>query len=336
MEDRQLRTPVALFVFNRPETTRRVLDAVRSAEPRRLFVVADGPREGYGEDEVRCAEAREVATDIDWDCEVHTNFADENMGLFRRFTTGLDWVFDAVDRAIILEDDCLPSQSFFRFCGALLDRYADDERVMTISGTNELGEWKNDRQDYHFARYESIWGWATWRRAWEYYDPEMGLWRNEEARERLADAIADHEQCKWRMRLYEETYSGDIDSWAFRWSFMTTIQSGLAAIPSKNLVTNIGFGEEATNLTDESSARSAIRRGKLKLPLDEPPCISADRGFDDRIYRRRTESLERIMYRYTPIEFHQKLSLLVKGDTSCSEQEITTVRDLLRVINRKF
>jgi hypothetical protein len=172
----QLSTPVAFIIFNRPDTTARVFEAIRRAEPPQLLIVADGPRVDRPSDVERCAAARAVIERVDWDCEVLTNYAEANMGLADRVSSGLDWVFSLCDRAIVLEDDCLPDPSFFRFCDELLDRYRDDERVMAISGDNfQLGR-RRTRYSYYLSRYNHCWGWATWRRGWQHYDHRMQLW----------------------------------------------------------------------------------------------------------------------------------------------------------------
>ncbi len=169
-----LTTPVALVVFNRPDVTRLVVEAVRQAKPPILLVVADGPRRP---DEVaRCDEVRAIVLDaVDWECDVRTNFADANLGCRRRVSSGLDWVFDEVPEAIVLEDDCLPVPSFFTYCDALLDRYRDDERVMHIGGM-QLSPTGRCSASYRFSRFTHVWGWATWRRAWQHYDVAMGGW----------------------------------------------------------------------------------------------------------------------------------------------------------------
>src|SRR4030095_1100293 len=132
----RLQTPVALLIFNRPETTARVLAEIRNARPAKLLIIGDGPRPGEPADAERCLAARAAAANIDWGCEVLKNYSDVNLGCGQRPASGLDWVFQNVDRAIIMEDDCLPHPTFFRFCDELLEHYRDDERVMTVSGNN--------------------------------------------------------------------------------------------------------------------------------------------------------------------------------------------------------
>src|SRR5579871_4386735 len=170
MSDWKLTTPVALIVFNRPDTTRQVFQEIRRVRPPVLLVVADGPRRDHPEDEQLCRETRAVAEEVDWPCQVLTEYSDVNLGCRHRPASGLDWVFSQVEEAIILEDDCVPHPSFFRFCSELLSRYRDDARIGTIAGTNVQGGRKRGGASYYFSKYPTIWGWASWRRAWALYD----------------------------------------------------------------------------------------------------------------------------------------------------------------------
>src|SRR3954453_1153033 len=165
-----LETAVALLLFRRPEETARVFERIREARPRKLFLVADGPRPGNEEDAQGCEQARAVVERVDWPCDVVRDFADENLGLKKRIPRGLHRVFGEAPEAIILEDDCLPHPSFFRYCAELLERYRDDERVMMISGDNFQGGRRRTPDSYYFSRYVHSWGWATWRRAWQHFD----------------------------------------------------------------------------------------------------------------------------------------------------------------------
>jgi hypothetical protein len=281
-------TPVALFIFNRPKKTRRVLNQIAKVEPSRLLVVADGPRNDHPEDPERCEAVRTVINEqVNWGCDLRRKYADSNLGLRNRFATGLKWIFKQEREAIILEDDCLPNESFFRFCDEMLEKYRDDKRIMDISGTNHLEKWKSNEQDYHFSFNGGIWGWATWRRAWELYDPGMELWGNNEARKRLKDVIVDDNQFGYLEYIYNKTYTGEINTWDYQWGFARQINSALSIIPSKNLVSNIGFGEAATNTTREDSGISNIPRHEMGFPVDHPKYVAVDRGYDRAIHKTR-------------------------------------------------
>ena len=169
-------TPIALFIFNRPDTTQKVFSAIRDSKPTKLLIVADGPRPERPEEEEICTATRAIVNQVDWPCEVLTNFADHNLGCKARISSGLNWVFETVEEAIILEDDCVPSLSFFPFCEQLLEQYRHDSRIMSISGSNfQFGKNKTS-YSYHFSHFFHGWGWASWQRAWEHCDLNLGLW----------------------------------------------------------------------------------------------------------------------------------------------------------------
>lgn len=244
-------TPVAFLIFNRPELTKQVFAAIRKAKPKKLLIVADGPR--FLEEIEKCQKAREIITKVDWDCEVLTNFSETNLGCKKRVSSGLDWVFSEVEEAIILEDDCLPAPSFFDFCQTLLEHYRHDERVMHISGDNFQNSQNRNNYSYYLSKYIHVWGWASWRRAWNYYDVDMKMW-SEFKKIGMINSICESidEQTYWN-NIFENVFNGAINTWDYQWLYACWSQSGLSIIPSLNLVSNIGFGPDATHTTSESS-----------------------------------------------------------------------------------
>lgn len=242
-----LDTPVALIVFNRPRTTARIVEAIRAARPSRLFVIADGPRPGHATDAEQCAAARATVDQVDWPGEVCRHYAEGNLGIDRRGRSGFDWLFAQVDRAIILEDDCLPDLTFFPFCGQLLERYALDERVAMICGTNSLGRWGAGTQSYHFSSHGCHWGWATWRRAWRLFGPRMN--------------------------------EVESDVWDVKWSAVQRLEERLAIVPAVNLVSNIGFGPQGAH-TRVFTLGSNLVRYEMPFPLRHPTTVAADTEFD--------------------------------------------------------
>lgn len=285
MKNFQLEVPVVFLIFKRPETTEKVFQKIRAAKPKTLFVIADGSRpDRLGEAEL-CEATRKIVEKVDWDCDLQKNFSDVNMGLRERVASGLTWVFNQVDEAIILEDDCLPNLSFFQFCEECLCKYREDERIMMVCGTNLLGEWKADTQSYCFSYHSHCWGWATWRRAWQHYDPEMNLWLNSEIKERIKDVVCDRKRFEIYQKQFDAVYSNKINSWALRWLCARLSQSGLAIIPSRNLISNIGFGENATN-TFTRDSRSKLSTYNLVFPLKHPLCVARDKGYETACMRR--------------------------------------------------
>ena len=271
------RTPVVVVVFNRPELARAVFNVLKKARPASLFIVADGPREGHPKDVALCEETRAVFENISWPCTVQRNLAATNLGCGRRPSSGLDWAFGQVDRAVVLEDDCLPDLTFFRFCDEMLDRYADDERIMMVSGMNIAGIWKQEIQSYHFSYYGSTWGWATWRRAWQHYDYDMPLWWSGEVQNRIRDVLADDAQFRYR----QSVFSGNHDRvWDYQWNFVRLLQSGLSIVPARNMISNAGFGGHATHTKDTNSPLARIPRQSMTFPLKHPSAIAVDRDYD--------------------------------------------------------
>jgi hypothetical protein len=278
----QLETPVLLVIFNRPETTARVFENIRAAQPRRLFIAADGPRPGRPGERERCQTVRAIVERIDWPCDVKRDYADENLGCRRRPQTAFRWAFSQAERLIVLEDDCLPDPSFFRFCQEMLERYADDERVMCITGTNMLGRWKADRQSYHFSLIGCSHGWASWRRAWNLYDPDMSAWGLPEARAIVERELFSLARSKPRRWDYGVTFEGKLDAWDYQWEMCCVLQSGLTVIPCVNLVRNIGYNSEATHTKDPQLPEAKLPVFPLEFPLRPPLGVVRDHDFERR------------------------------------------------------
>jgi hypothetical protein len=282
MTDFQLTTPLAFLIFNRPDTTARVFEAIRQAKPPKLLVVADGPRPDRADDIEKCKESRAIIDGVDWDCEVLTNYSGVNLGYKKRVSSGLDWVFEIVEEAIILEDDCLPDSTFFRFCQVMLDQYSLDERIMMITGTNWLGRWKDRSQSYHFSCHGVTWGWASWRRAWQYFDYDLKLWANSEIR----DVLAGDKLFKYREQIYWKTYQNPdaVTWWDYQWGFSRLVQSGLSIVPSVNLISNIGFGENSSHTKLPNAELANLNTSSLEFPLKINPFVAVDRKYDEKMF----------------------------------------------------
>lgn len=244
-------TPVAFFIFNRPDLTEIVFEAIRQAKPRILLVVADGAR--YPEELEKCLKTRAIVEKIDWNCQVLTNFSEINMGCGKRVSSGLDWVFSEVEEAIILEDDCLPSPSFFSFCQTLLEYYRHEQRIMLISGDNFQDGKSRTNCSYYFSKYNDIWGWASWRRAWQYYDFEMKSWPKYK-QSNLIESVCDNlvEQKYWTS-LFDGVFDGSIDTWDYQLTYACFVQKALTILPNNNLISNLGYRADATHTKFENS-----------------------------------------------------------------------------------
>jgi hypothetical protein len=299
-----LSTPVAFLVFNRPQTTARVWEAIRQARPAKLLIVADGPRAGHPEDAERCAAVRAVCEQVDWPCEVLRNYADTNLGCRRRVSSGLDWVFASVEEAIILEDDCLPHATFFPFCHELLARYRDDERIMMISGDNFQATPPRGQYSYYFSRYPHVWGWASWRRAWRHYDVNLTRWPSIRDGGWLKDMLGDRQRTAYWTSIFERVAQQRLDTWDYQLTFACFCQSMLAIAPRHNLVSNIGFVSGATH-TVANSPLSNLPVFAMQFPLDHPPCMFADARADEETAR---------MFFFSPA-LHNRL--LARGKAAC-------------------
>ena len=279
MPDFQMKTPVVFTIFRRPDTTEKVFEAIRQAKPPLLFVIADAPREGNKEEAKKCAAAKAIIDRIDWECEVKKNYAEVNLGCAKRISSGLNWVFEQVSEAIILEDDCFPDPSFFRYCEELLEYYRCDRRVMSIAGTNfQFGNQVNDYSYYHSC-YHDCWGWATWKRAWQYFDLEMKLWSEFSHSDFLQEKLASAKSAKYWSKYFQLTYEGQKDSWFYRWLFCCWIQSGLAVVPKVNLISNLGFGNDGTHTLSDSPFAD-MPSSSIEFPLVHPSFVVRNRRAD--------------------------------------------------------
>lgn len=279
-------TPIVFLIFRRPDLTARVFQAIRQAQPKTLLVVADGPR-NEAEAEL-CQKARAVTEQIDWDCEVLRNYAEVNLGCRKRVSSGLDWAFEQVEEAIILEDDCLPCSSFFEFCQQLLEKYRHDERIMHIGGNNFWCSRTDLQYSYYFSTYSHIWGWASWRRAWKYYDVEMKSWTGFIHQYNLSDWFSPNEAERRRL-IWESMYKGKIDTWDYQWLFSILCQNGLAILPKNNLVSNLGFRDDATHTKSSDQPHANLETKNLVLPLSHPPYVVRD-YVADRMYEAKNSS----------------------------------------------
>src|ERR1700682_5456116 len=279
-----LTTPIFFIIFNRPERTAEVFAAIRAARPPQLFVIADGPRPGIDGDVTKCAATRAVIQRVDWPCQILTRFSERNIGLQRNVSAGLDWVFSQTERAIILEDDCLPEATFFPFCEELLERYAEDRFVGMIGGTN-LDPVRNvpcGNDSYYFSQLGHVWGWATWRRAWQLCNHEMKDWpslrRTDWLRQKCGSTTAEN---FWR-RHFDDSHARNRDglnTWDVPWLFACWRYDLLSIVPRKNLVSNIGFGRDAAH-TKSQTRTARLPTNPIEFPLQHPKEKKANAAAD--------------------------------------------------------
>ncbi|KAB7892665.1 nucleotide-diphospho-sugar transferase [Poseidonibacter ostreae] len=241
-----LKTAVLFLVFNRLDTTKQVFDSIRKAKPPRLYIAADGPRETKEGESQKAQEVREyILSNIDWECEIKTLFREQNLGCKMAVSGAIDWFFENEEMGIILEDDCLPSQSFFWFCEELLEKYKNDMRVGMISGFNYGYKNKDLTYDYFFSKYGFIWGWASWKRAWKHYDITM----ENHIEAKKIDLYENYFNANKKQQIanFESVFNNSMNTWDYQWSYARLINNSYSIVPSKNLIENIGFGDDATH-----------------------------------------------------------------------------------------
>lgn len=272
-----LETAVLFLVFNRLDVTKQVFEAIKTAKPPRLYVAADGPRENKPNEAEKVKAVRDyVLSNVDWQCEVKTLFREKNLGCKYAVSGAITWFFENEKQGIILEDDCLPSQSFFWFCEELLERYKSDTRIFIISGFNKQQSWREDSSDYFYSKFGGIWGWASWRRAWEKCDIEMNHLSNFIEENGFVNVLGE-KLANVRMNQMLKTKNDKIDTWDYPWGFSRHMQSGLACVPSRSLTENIGFGENATHT---KTGESPIKRKEIHLPTKPNKFIVPDFEYD--------------------------------------------------------
>ena len=270
-----MNTPVVFLVYKRPKHTERVLDAIRQARPKEIFVVADGPK-NQGEEESTAQTIALIKKGSTGECSVKCNIAKSNLGLANRVSSVITWARRQCNEAIILEDDCLPDPSFFKFCGELLEKYRNEENIGCITGNNFQDGVKVGNASYYFSDFPHCWGWATWKRAWKYYDHKFDNWT---AVEKLIYQNHGSQALEYFETIKRKIENEDLDSWAFRWTFSLWAKAMLTVTPQKNLVSNIGCGNEATH-TKSIEAQSI---NSLPFPLTHPSSIFRNTEADKRV-----------------------------------------------------
>ncbi len=279
-----LKTPILFFIFNRPKETALSFAEIKCVRPIKLFIVADGPRSE--EESHLCEQTRAVVENIDWACEVVRKYSNTNRGCGRHIASSIDWVFSKVDEAIIIEDDCIPDQTFFQFCEEMLNKYRNNLHIMSIAGIS-LQE-KNTKFDFQESYYFSIiahgTAWATWKRAWNTYDFDMKLWPAFKKTGELSPWFANQGAYERFSRVWDQYFRHEIIGWDSQWSFACIMNHGLCINPSVNLITNIGQNERGTNFKGNNFLGNQPRYTMI-FPMTEPTEIKPNRVADDYKYR---------------------------------------------------
>lgn len=280
--------PILLLIFNRKDSALMVVDEIRKQRPKHMYVAADGPRIGNMEDLQKCEDTRKAILEaIDWECDLKTFFRDENRGCGYAPAEAISWFFDQVEYGIILEDDIIPSKTFFPFCKELLIKYKDDEKVMSIAGTNFVSQTFKSKDSYYFTNYAGGWGWASWKRAWKCYDYNISEWEKLDIKKKIRKKFSKEGYAFWE-EAFDLVCNKNIDHiWDYQWAFSKMVNDGVGIIPSVNLTTNIGFGKDATHTFDVSDdIQNANINEEISFPLTHPKVIKVNTSFDTYISKK--------------------------------------------------
>lgn len=282
------KTPILLITFNRPEHTRRTLMEIRKQQPTQLYVCQDGARDGNENDRIKVQEVRDVVQElVDWSCELHTLYQTQNLGCGPGPAAGITWFFENVEHGIVMEDDCLPSETLMAFEAELLEKYKDDERILLITGTNALSKWRSYKYDYIFSKTGgmTMGSWASWRRAWKHFDWEIKSWANPETKERMYQ-ILGADRFSELAPLYDTIYANPPrDAWDYQWAYARTLLDSCTIVSTVNQMSNIGFGEESTHTPNSNDRRGNMAIYKCHLPLRHH-VFKIDKLFDWEMYQR--------------------------------------------------
>ena len=275
----QTKSAVLFLVFNRPDTTKKVFEAIKAVKPPRLYIAADGPRINRLGELEKVKSVREIVSKIDWDCEVKTLFREENLGCKYAVSSAITWFFDHEEQGIILEDDCLPNSDFFWFCDEMLYRYKENDNIWVITGNNFQNGVVRGDGSYYFSRYVHIWGWASWRRAWNNADMNIRFWPEWRTSSSWMGFWRDSVVRNYWEKIFDQMYRAEIDTWDYPWLASVWYQGGLTVTPNVNLVSNIGFGPDATHTFSENNQFSAMKTHRLS-ELNHPIKIEQDAEAD--------------------------------------------------------
>ena len=297
--------PILFLIFNRPDVTQRVFHSIRRQKPARLYVAADGPRPDIAGERELCSQARNVVDQIDWDCDLQTLLRDQNLGCGRAVSEAITWFFANEEEGIILEDDCLPSDSFYPFCAEMLERFRSEPAVASISGDCFFPRSLRHPDPYFFSKYVQIWGWATWRRTWEHYELDLTGSLDEWQRIIHKRHAIDLEAKYW-LEIYKALKSGLIDTWDFQVMFCCWKHSQVHIAPTRNLVENLGYGPDATHTNYDTVLREnkaeEISGYEVSLP------VRLDPQLDEAVmFFRFLESLNSTWWLHQAIDVSEKL-----------------------------
>lgn len=294
MEHWKVNVPVYLNFFSRPDTFQYVFDAVREAKPSVLFLSCDGARENRLDDVENIKKCQEIANRVDWECKVYKNCSEKNLGCGMRMYSGISWAFEHVDRLIILEDDCVPHQDFFKMCEELLEKYKDDNRIHMINAMNHLGVYEDTPNSYFFGP-GCCWGWATWKRAWDNMDFNLTFMKDDYSMRCVERKYPFYHDARkeGNERLKKLNAGKKLTSWTFQSGMASALQSQMAIVPKVNLISNIGLtvdSEHAVSnlkkLDHKTRAYFNTETYPVVFPLKHPKYVVEDWNYYDLVQKK--------------------------------------------------
>ena len=298
-----MNTPLIIIIYNRYEFTLKLIDSIKRVKPKYIYVIADGPQIDNSHDRLKCERTRSIIETIKWTNNITKIYSEINLGLEKRIVTGLNLVFSKVDKAIILEDDCIPKKTFFKYCDELLNKYENNLTISHIGGSRFIDN-DESNDSYYFSKYSIEWGWATWRNRWRRYDSGMIDWPSVRESEIFIDFFNNKRTMKYWKWIFDNCYNGNINSWAYKWKYKNISQKTLSVIPKKNLIQNIGIGINSTN-TKLKNKYFMQKASDIKLPLIHPNNIQInhinDRKQEFILYHKSVLWLELITKRLKPL-----------------------------------
>lgn len=280
-----MKKAVLFLIFNRLETTQKVFEQIKIAQPPRLYIAADGPRKDKdGESEIVNNVRKWVLDNINWDCEIKTLFRGDNLGCGQAVSSAITWFFEQEEDGIILEDDCLPSQSFFTFCEQMLDKYKNDKRIMHICGSNSQLGHKRGEASYYFSKIAGCWGWASWRRMWELYDHNIKSFPQFVEQNQITNIYNSKDVQYFWLNNFSYVYKNSSSVWDFQMVYTVFINNGLSIIPNTNLIKNIGFLENSTHTYDSNHPCAKLEMYEINEEITHPDFILYSKEADDFIH----------------------------------------------------
>lgn len=277
---KQFDVAVLFCTYNRLECTQKVFERIREVRPAKLYLLSDGPREHVKGEKDRVNAVRQyIENHIDWKCQVRKNYAETNMGCGKRMSSGISWAFEQEEKLIIIEDDCFPDLSFFRYCNELLELYKDDENIMLIGGSNSVGELEEE-DSFVFSPFVENWGWATWKRTWRQYDYDIRDWEEREVPQSMK-AFMSETAIRHYTRLFDLVYTHELDTWDYQLQYLVFQKNALTVVPQNCLIRNIGFGPDATH-TKARPAKLYSMDHEMIFPMQIPSCVKSNEAYNKR------------------------------------------------------